>query len=83
MTAQLVPGERSIRHQVKIPESLDRKLRARAVLEGDLKISEVIRTALEAYLAPTSTGTTPTEPVAETTTMRHVPRNRALQSRSR
>lgn len=52
MTAQLIPGEHTIRHQVKIPESLDRKLRARAVLEGDLKISEVIRAALEAYLAP-------------------------------
>lgn len=50
MTAPLVPGEATIRHQVKIPESLDRKLRARAVTDGDLKISEVIRRAIEAYL---------------------------------
>lgn len=47
---RLIPGERTIRHQVKIPESLDRKLRARAVLDGDLPISEVIRAAIEAYL---------------------------------
>lgn len=50
MTAQLIPGEATIRHQVKIPESLDRKLRARAVIDGDLKISEVIRAAIESYL---------------------------------
>jgi hypothetical protein len=55
MTAPLIPGEASICHQVKIPESLDRRLRARAVLEGDLPISRVIRSALEAYLAPALT----------------------------
>lgn len=71
MTAQLIPGERTIRHQVKIPESLDRKLRARAVLEGDLKISEVIRAAIETYLAPipiepdtTGPATSIAEPIA-------------------
>lgn len=52
MTAPLIRGEATVRHQVKIPESLDRKLRARAVLDGDLPISEVIRSAIEAYLAP-------------------------------
>lgn len=46
----LIPGERSVRHKVVIPESLDRKLRARAILDGDRKISEVIREAIEAYL---------------------------------
>jgi hypothetical protein len=52
MTAPLVPGEKAIRRQVKIPESLDRRLRARAVAAGDLKISEVIRAAIETYLSP-------------------------------
>ena len=51
MTAPLSRGEVSICRQVKIPESLDRRLRARAVLEGDLPISQVIRAALEAYLS--------------------------------
>jgi hypothetical protein len=51
MTASLVAGEVSICHQVKIPASLDRKLRARALLEGDVAISRVIRAALEAHLA--------------------------------
>lgn len=50
MTAPLIPGEATVRHQVKIPESLDRKLRARMVLEGDKKASEVIRAAIEEYL---------------------------------
>lgn len=47
---RLRAGERTVTRQVKLPESLDRQLRARAVADGDLPLSEVIRAAIEAYL---------------------------------
>jgi hypothetical protein len=50
MTAPLIPGEASICHQVKIPISLDRELRARVALDGDVSISRVLRAALASYL---------------------------------
>jgi hypothetical protein len=56
MTAPLIPGEASICHQVKIPISLDRELRARVALDGDVSISWVLRAALASYLGTFSKG---------------------------
>ena len=46
----LSPSSKTVHHAFRLPVELDRRLRARAIADGDRPVSEVIREAIEAYL---------------------------------